>query len=216
MGEDTYRDRKPLIEAALAGRAAVLRRRIRPSDARAAPRSRPNMCRGPMPAGGVAGMVMLVKDVTEQRDQRARAEGERGAVPADRQFGAGDDVGDAARPRRATSSTTLMSNSSAGRAATARRRGRSTGATRIHPDDVERIVAESIAGEARGKPFTLEGRYRRAGRRVALAAERVAAALRRRTGSWSGSSASPPTSPSPRRPSSSFAARSRSGRASWR
>ena len=32
---------------------------------------------------------------------------------------------------------------------------------RIHPDDVERIVAESIAGEASGKPFTLEGRYRR-------------------------------------------------------
>ncbi len=32
---------------------------------------------------------------------------------------------------------------------------------RIHPDDVERIVAESIAGEASGQPFTLEGRYRR-------------------------------------------------------
>jgi PAS domain S-box-containing protein len=32
---------------------------------------------------------------------------------------------------------------------------------RIHPDDVDRIVAESIAGEASLKPFTLEGRYRR-------------------------------------------------------
>ena len=32
---------------------------------------------------------------------------------------------------------------------------------RIHPDDVERIVADSIAGEASGRPFTLEGRYRR-------------------------------------------------------
>jgi PAS domain S-box-containing protein len=32
---------------------------------------------------------------------------------------------------------------------------------RIHPDDMERIVAESIAGEASGKPFTLEGRYQR-------------------------------------------------------
>ena len=31
----------------------------------------------------------------------------------------------------------------------------------IHPDDVDRIVAESIAGEASLKPFTLEGRYRR-------------------------------------------------------
>ena len=33
---------------------------------------------------------------------------------------------------------------------------------RIHPDDHDRIVAESIAGEASGKTFTLEGRYRRA------------------------------------------------------
>jgi PAS domain S-box-containing protein len=32
---------------------------------------------------------------------------------------------------------------------------------RIHPDDVERLVAESIAGEASLKPFTLEGRYQR-------------------------------------------------------
>jgi PAS domain S-box-containing protein len=32
---------------------------------------------------------------------------------------------------------------------------------RIHPDDVERIVAESIAGEASLQPFALEGRYRR-------------------------------------------------------
>jgi len=31
----------------------------------------------------------------------------------------------------------------------------------IHPDDVERIVAESIAGEASGQTFTLEGRFRR-------------------------------------------------------
>ena len=32
---------------------------------------------------------------------------------------------------------------------------------RIHPDDIDRIVAESIAGEASLQPFTLEGRYRR-------------------------------------------------------
>jgi len=31
----------------------------------------------------------------------------------------------------------------------------------IHPDDAERIVAESIAGEASVEPFALEGRYRR-------------------------------------------------------
>jgi len=33
--------------------------------------------------------------------------------------------------------------------------------TRIHPDDVERVVAESIAGEASLQPFTLEARYLR-------------------------------------------------------
>ena len=32
---------------------------------------------------------------------------------------------------------------------------------RIHGDDVDRIIAESIAGEASEQPFTLEGRYRR-------------------------------------------------------
>jgi PAS domain S-box-containing protein len=31
----------------------------------------------------------------------------------------------------------------------------------IHPDDVDRIVADSIAGEASGKTFALEGRFRR-------------------------------------------------------
>ncbi len=33
--------------------------------------------------------------------------------------------------------------------------------TRIHPDDVERVIAESVAGEASLKPFTLEARYLR-------------------------------------------------------
>jgi PAS domain S-box-containing protein len=33
--------------------------------------------------------------------------------------------------------------------------------TRIHPQDVDRIVAESIAGEASRRRFTLEGRYQR-------------------------------------------------------
>ncbi len=31
----------------------------------------------------------------------------------------------------------------------------------LHPDDAERVLAESIAGEASLKPFALEGRYRR-------------------------------------------------------
>jgi PAS domain S-box-containing protein len=34
--------------------------------------------------------------------------------------------------------------------------------TRIHPKDLEQLMAESLAGEATLKPFALEGRYRRA------------------------------------------------------
>ena len=34
--------------------------------------------------------------------------------------------------------------------------------TRIHPDDMERLMAESVAGEATLKPFVLEARYLRA------------------------------------------------------
>lgn len=34
--------------------------------------------------------------------------------------------------------------------------------TILHPDDADRIVRESVAGEATLKPFVLEGRYRRA------------------------------------------------------
>ena len=36
----------------------------------------------------------------------------------------------------------------------------STGASALHPDDQQRIVQESIAGEASLKPFVLEARYR--------------------------------------------------------
>ncbi|MFM9503857.1 PAS domain-containing protein, partial [Listeria monocytogenes] len=34
--------------------------------------------------------------------------------------------------------------------------------TILHPDDAQRVVKESIAGEASLKPFVLEARYRRA------------------------------------------------------
>ena len=82
------------------------------------------------------------------RDRAARrregAARERGAVPADRQLGAGDDVGDPARPGARLRQRSLCR---VHRPAASRRRGCSTGAA-IHPDDVERIVAESIAGEA--------------------------------------------------------------------
>ena len=139
--------------------------------------------------GEVRGIIVIVHDITEQRVDRARAARERGAVPADRQFGAGDDVGDAARPgarlrQRGLCRVRLRAGVRSEEARTLDWR------TRIHPDDVDRIVAESIAGEASLQRFTLEGAVQALRRRISLAAQRVAAALRRRTGSWSGSSAS--------------------------
>ena len=46
----------------------------------------------------VSGIIVLVDRRDRAARRRARAARERGAVPADRQFGAGDDVGDPARP----------------------------------------------------------------------------------------------------------------------
>ena len=54
-----------------------------------------------------------------------------------------------------------MSISPAGRTAIADTARTLDWRSKIHPEDVDRIVAESIAGEASGKRFTLEGRYLR-------------------------------------------------------
>ena len=87
--------------------------------------------------------------------------------------------------------------------------------TRIHPDDVDRIVAESIAGEATRQAFTLEGALPARRRRISLAQEHVLAAVRAGRGAGRASSARRRTSPSPRRRSSTSSARSMSGPPSW-
>ena len=51
------------------------------------------------PDGSVYGLMLLISDVTEQRVAERALSGERGAVPADRGFGAGTDVGHTARPQ---------------------------------------------------------------------------------------------------------------------
>ena len=86
--------------------------------------------------------------------------------------------------------------------------------TRIHPDDLDRIVAESIAGEATLRAVHARGAVPAARANIA-GCERVAAALRPRRGADRASSASRPTSPSPRKPSSSFGGRSRSAPPNW-
>ena len=108
--------------------------------------------------GAVSGVVIIVNDVTEQRlTERALKESE-------------------ARFRRIADSAPIMmwvtrldrtrdfvNDAYVEFVGTSREEARVLDwRTRIHPDDVERVVAESMAGEASGNPFTLEARYRRA------------------------------------------------------
>lgn len=158
LGEDNYARRKPMLDAAMAGETQFF----------AATYDHPS--RGPLAVqteyvpwvnpvtGAIDGVVIVVADVTEQRTaEKALRESEE-------------------RFRRIANSAPVMMW------VTRLDRVRDfvnqayvdfTGLTeeeartldwreRIHPEDYDRIVAESIAGEATGLRFTLEGRYLRA------------------------------------------------------
>ena len=198
-----------------AGRgAAVLRRDVRPSDARADSPPRPTMCRGSIrrPARSTASSSSSPTSPSSASTELALRESE-------------------ARFRRIANSAPAMmwvtrldrvrdfvndAYVEFARARTDREDARTLDwRERIHPDDVDRIVAESIAGEA-----SRSASRSRAATCATTANGAGCAACRSRgsgrTGSWSGSSGSRPTSPWPRRPSSSCAARSTSRRRSWR
>jgi PAS domain S-box-containing protein len=158
LGEENYARRKPMLDAAMAGETQFF----------AATYDHPS--RGPLAVqteyvpwvnpvtGAIDGVVIVVADVTEQRTaEKALRESEE-------------------RFRRIANSAPVMMW------VTRLDRVRDfvnqayvdfTGLTeeeartldwreRIHPEDHDRIVAESIAGEATGLRFTLEGRYLRA------------------------------------------------------
>jgi len=156
LSEEDYRDRQPLIAAALAGERewfaadfhhptrgllAVQADYVPQRDGR----------------GEVVGMILLVQDVTEQRiAERALKESE-------------------ARFRRIADSAPAMmwvtrldrirdfvNDAYAEFAGMSREEARVLDwRERIHPDDQQRLIAESVAGEASLKPFTLEARYLR-------------------------------------------------------
>jgi PAS domain S-box-containing protein len=157
IGEAAFERRRPMIEAALQGEPQFF---VADFD---------HPARGPLvaqtqyvpwkgPAGAVMGFVAVVQDVTEQRvAERALKESE-------------------ARFRRiANSAPVMMWVTRLDRVrdfvndhyvefvgGTREEVQELDWRTRIHPDDHDRIVAESIAGEASLQPFTLEGRYKRA------------------------------------------------------
>src|SRR6185369_10357150 len=107
--------------------------------------------------GNVVGIILLVQDITEQRAaERALKESE-------------------ARFRRIADSAPVMmwvtrldrtrdfvNDAYADFLGLSREGARTYDWTSIiHPDDKERLIGESLAGEAALKPFPLEARYRR-------------------------------------------------------
>ena len=204
IGEEAFAEREPMIEAALGGRAQFFVAEFdHPTRGTAAVQTdyipwADRDGRGP-------GIIVIVQDITEQRvAERALRESE-------------------ARFRRiANSAPALMwvtrldrvrdfvndayVDFACGPDATIEEARKLDWRARIHPDDVERIVAESIAGEASLQRVHARGPLPSLGRRISLAEEGVAAALRAGRGAGRVHRGGRATSPLPRRPSSSFGA----------
>jgi len=159
IGDEAFGPREPLLKAALAGE-----RKFYASEYDHPERGHVAIQSDYVPwadaHGQVRGIMILFKDVTEERvAERAVRESEQrfrliaNSAPALMWVTRLDRVRDFVNDVYAEFA--LGPDFDREEARTLDWRGR------IHPDDVERIVAESIAGEASLQPFTLEGRYRR-------------------------------------------------------
>ena len=157
LGEDAYSARIPMIEAALAGERQWF----------AAGYDHPS--RGPLAIqteyvpqigsdGKVQGVVVLVQDVTEQRVA------ERSLRESEERFRRIADSAPAAMwVSRLDRSRDFVNDAYAEFVGLPVWEAcQFDWRDALHPDDCDRIVRESIAGEASLKPFTLEARYRRA------------------------------------------------------
>ncbi len=159
IGEAAFADREPLLEAALAGeRMFFVSELDHPQRGRLAVQT--DYVPWADAHGRVNGIIALVQDVTEQRTaERALRESEQrfrriaNSAPALMWVTRIDRVRDFVNEAYAEFACGPGCGIEEARTLDWK--------ARIHPDDVDRIVAESIAGEASLKRFTLEGRYRR-------------------------------------------------------
>src|SRR5438270_7198526 len=165
LGEENYGERRGMVEAALAGErkffAATYEHPLRGRLALQidyVPWIAPGAADGD--GAGAEGLVIVLNDITEQRvAERALRESEArfrriaNSAPALMWVTRLDRVRDFVNDAYAGFACGPDCDPDEARTLDWR--------TRIHPDDVDRIIAESIAGEASLQPFTLEGRYRR-------------------------------------------------------
>jgi PAS domain S-box-containing protein len=156
VGERAYEVRRPMVEAALQGeRQWFVAEFEHPTRGSLTVQTEYVPHLGPK--GNVIGLILVLQDVTEQRmaevalrESEARFRRIANSAPAMMWVTRLDRTRD------------FVNDSYAEFSGLPREQARVLDwRTRIHPDDVERLVAESIAGEAGLKPFTLEGRYLR-------------------------------------------------------
>src|SRR5215207_3844876 len=154
LGEEAWAMREPLIAAAFAGERTFFA-----ADFKHPTRGSLAVQTNYMPwadgSGAVRGLIILVQDVTEQRaSERALRESEERFRRIANQAPTLMWVTRLDRTRDFVNDTYMQFvGGTREEACTLDWR------SRIHPDDLDRIVGESIAGEATCETFTLEGRY---------------------------------------------------------
>ncbi|HEX8937895.1 MAG TPA: PAS domain S-box protein [Sphingomicrobium sp.] len=159
IGEEPFSQRRPMYEAALRGERTFYASEFdHPTRGHVAVQS--DYVPWADASGEVRGIIVLFEDVTEQRVyERALLESEErfrriaNSAPALMWVTRIDRVRDFVNEAYAEFACGPGCDFEEARTLDWRER--------IHPEDMERIVAESIAGEASARPFTLEGRYLR-------------------------------------------------------